>query len=141
VNIPTSRDLLHPMLQVAVERSSVSEGELHHFLAFTFGCYEGGPAVGGPGGLRRFDCRVRVARRALLRYGLLVSGGGDDLIITPHGEAYLTTGWLRTRSDVSEAAVRVGHCIGEPEYALPPRVLAGDPKLQALDDAFKRPAR
>ncbi len=95
MNIPTSRDLLHPMLLVAREHPRVSEGELHHFLAFQFGLYEGSPAVGGPGDLRRFACRVRVARRALLRHGLLVCGGGDALILTPQGEAYLETGWLR----------------------------------------------
>jgi hypothetical protein len=95
VNIPTSRDLLHPMLLVAREHPRVSEGELHHFLAFQFGLYEGSPAVGGPGCLRRFGCRVRVARRALLRHGLLVCGGGDALILTAQGEAYLETGWLR----------------------------------------------
>jgi hypothetical protein len=140
VNIPTSRDLLHPMLQVAVERSCVSEGELHHFLAFRFGCYEGGPAGYGPGDLRRFGCRVRVARRALLRHGLLVSGSGDTLIITPQGAAYLTTGWLLTGSDVSEAAFGADAYIGEPEYAGLARVLGSDSKLQALDDAFKRSA-
>ena len=130
------------MLQVALERSFVTEGELHHFLAFRFGCYEGGPALAGPGDLRRFDCRVRVARRALLRHGLLVSGGGDALILTPQGEAYLTTGWLRTGPDAySEAAVGAGAVqIGVAEYPGLVHVLASDPKLQALDDAFKRSA-
>src|SRR5580704_17866072 len=125
------------MLQVAVERSCVSEGELHHFLAFRFGCYECGPAAAGSGDLRRFDCRVGVARRALLRHGLLVSGGGDALIITPQGEAYLTTGWLRTGSDVSEAAFGTNAYVRESEYAGLARVSTGDSKLQALDEAFK----
>jgi len=96
MNIPTSRDLLHPMLQAAQEHPRLAESELHRFLAFQFGAYEGGPAIAKPGDLRRFGCRVRVARRALLRHGMLASGAGDTLTITPQGEAYLTTGWLRT---------------------------------------------
>ena len=102
MNIPTTRDLLHPMLQVARERARLSEVELSRFLAFQFGAYDGGPAIAKPSDLRRFACRVRVARRALLRHGMLASGAGDELI-TPQGEAYLTTGWLRTDEGAEQA--------------------------------------
>ena len=74
-------------------------------MAFQFGAYDGGEAICKPSDLRRFACRVRVARRALLRHGMLASGPGDTLTITPQGEAYLTTGWLRTDEGV-EAACR-----------------------------------
>src|SRR5271166_5299031 len=103
MNIPTSRDLLHPMLEVAREHPRLDESELHRFLAFQFGAYDGGPAICKLSDLRRFACRVRVARRALLRHGMLASGAGDTLTITPQGEAYLTTGWLRT-DEGAEAA-------------------------------------
>lgn len=103
MNIPTSRDLLHPILQVARENPRLVESELHRFLAFQFDAYDGGPAISKPSDLRRFACRVRVARRALLRHGMLASGAGDMLMITPQGEAYLTTGWLRTTEGVEPA--------------------------------------
>ena len=135
MNIPTSRDLLHPMLQVAREHPRVSEGELHHFLAFEFGLYEGGPAVGGPGDLRRFACRVRVARRALLRHGLLVSGGGDALILTPQGEAYLTTGWLRSEPAVAESAAAVGDdgATAAEEPAVDLKALLDEAQFESVD--------
>jgi len=129
MNIPTSRDLLHPMLQVAREHSRLAEGELHRFLAFQFGAYEGGPAIAKPSDVRRFACRVRVARRALLRHGMLASGAGDSLTITPHGEAYLTTGWLRTDAGTQPASLSEGAAVASSGAAV------GSPSLfdQAAD--------
>ncbi len=105
MDIPTSRDLVRQMLQVALEQRCLSERDLHSFLAFQFGVFDCELASSKPSDVRRFGCRVRVARRALLREGLLESGPRDSLKLTSRGEAYLASGCRPWEDPVSEEPV------------------------------------
>ena len=101
------QDLNRPILVLVRERGGVRDAELHWMVAASCGAFRAGGLAAQPDVAWRFSAVVTIAKRRLLRYGLLRYARTGLLGITPLGELFLcrrltvlspkTRAWLGAR--------------------------------------------
>jgi hypothetical protein len=92
MTLPRPQDLNAPILRLVQERKALAEGELHSLLAFEVSLLAGNTRPCEPIDVWRFSTMVNIARKRLLRYGLLRVDRANRLAITPRGKAFLSRG-------------------------------------------------
>lgn len=109
MTLPRPQDLNVSILRLVQGRTTLTEADLHALLAFEVSFQPRTPAACEDVDLWRFSAIVNIARKRLVRYGLLRTDAYKRLSITPCGEAFLARGLtkvnVRSRQAVDSAVL------------------------------------
>jgi len=102
---PRAQELNAPILKLARDRGALADKDLHALLALDFGMAVSAQPIACVDHML-FSASVNLAKRRLVRYGLLSLDAQKHISITAQGELFLARGF--TRLDA-----RVRHCLDE----------------------------
>lgn len=109
MTLPRPQDLNAPILSLVREARALGAPDIDRFVAFEVSLREGNAGPCEPVDLWRFSAIVILARKRLVRYGLLRLDRAKRLVLTPRGEAFLARGLrkvnVRTRQVVDGAVL------------------------------------
>ena len=91
---PRAQALNAPILRLARDKGTLADKELHGFLAVEFGGGDDRSAICSVEQML-FSASVNLAKRRLVRYGLLELDEMKRISITAHGELFLARGFTR----------------------------------------------
>jgi hypothetical protein len=91
---PRAQELNAPILRLARDNGMLADKELHGFLALEFGLSEDRTTICSVDQML-FSASVNLAKRRLVRYGLLKLDGLKRVTITAQGELFLARGLTR----------------------------------------------
>ena len=97
-----------PILTLARERGSLREADIHFSLALAIGVERGFLTAAAPAAAWRFSAMVNIAKRRLLRYGLLRVADDLRIGITPLGQLFLSRGLTRLDPRTRQALLHRG---------------------------------
>jgi len=98
---PRAQELNAPMLRLARDKGTLADKDLHAFLAAEFGAATGGLPIASVEQML-FSASVNLAKRRLVRYGLLKLDALKRVSITAHGELFLARGFTRLDARVRQ---------------------------------------
>ena len=94
--LPRPQDLNVPILELARDMRGLCEADLHARLAFAASVVDPTPADRMD--FWRFSAIINIARKRLVRNGLLRQGDDRRLTITARGELFLSQGLTRVHA-------------------------------------------
>lgn len=94
---PRAQELNAPILRLARDIGALADKELHGHLAREFGAQDMRQAIGSVEQML-FSATVNLAKRRLVRYGLLKLDATKHISITAQGELFLARGFTRLDS-------------------------------------------
>lgn len=91
---PRAQELNAPILRLVRDKGALADKDLHALLALDFGVAVGGRPIASVDHML-FSASVNLAKRRLVRYGLLTSDDQRRVSITAQGELFLARGFTR----------------------------------------------
>ncbi|HEY7994794.1 MAG TPA: type III secretion system chaperone [Candidatus Eremiobacteraceae bacterium] len=98
---PRAQELNAPILKLARDRGALADKDLHALLALDFGIAVSAKPIASVDHML-FSASVNLAKRRLVRYGLLSLDGQKHISITAQGELFLARGFTRLDARVRQ---------------------------------------
>ena len=147
---PLAQELNAPILELARHRGRLADKDLHWLLAVGLGTAPSGQAIASVDQML-FSVSVNLAKRRLVRYGLLEVDSRNRISITAQGELFLARGFTRLDAGVrrllDEAWLDLATAADSETIDDDDELAAGDPahadaalwaRLDELEAAFNR---